>query len=367
MPRSALPAGSCRPPQESRARAAAQRGPAGEEQSLLAPEADQQADLGPGAPLLVAVIDTEAEFDWSQPFARNLTGIANLRHLAPAQRLMERYGIRPAYMVDYAVSSQPDGHRFLRSLLDAGRCEIGAHLQPWETPPFEEPTSEANSYVGNLPLELQRRKLARLTETIARAFALRPWLYKAGRYGVSAATPALLEELGYGIDLSVLPGTDLSPQHGPDFRRCPSQPYWFGRAGALLEIPMTVGYAGLLAPAWPGLYHHATAAPWMRLRVPGLLARLGLLERGALTPEGMTVTEMCRLTQAMLRRGCRCFTLSFHSPSLMPGGTPYVRDAEELRCFMERLELFLEFFFERLGGRAASPSELRALARRPPA
>ena len=364
MPRSALPASSCRPREPHPVPAAPRLT---WEKALLAPEPGQRVDLGHGPPLLIVVIDTEAEFDWSKPFARDLTGIANLQHLAPAQRLMERYGIRPAYMVDYAVSSQPDGHRFLRTLLDSGRCEIGAHLQPWETPPFEEPTSEANSYVGNLPLELQSRKLARLTETIARAFAIRPRLYKAGRYGVSASTPTLLEELGYRIDLSVLPGTDLSQRHGPDFRRCPSQPYWFGRGAALLEIPMTVGYAGLLAPVWPGLYHHAAASPWKRLRAPGLLARLGLLERGALTPEGMTAAEMCRLTKAMLRRGCRCFTLSFHSPSLMPGGTPYVRDAEELRGFMERLELFLTFFFDRLDGRAISPSELQALAERRPA
>ena len=48
-----------------------------------------------------------------------------------------------------------------------------------------------------------------------------------------------------GRALDVLPGTDLRWQLGPDFSKCPAHPYWFGINPALLEIPLSIGYAAL--------------------------------------------------------------------------------------------------------------------------
>jgi hypothetical protein len=85
-----------------------------------------------------------------------------------------------------------------------------------------------------------------------------------------------------------------------------------------------------------------------------------------LTPEGITFDEQRRLTRAMLRRGYRVFSLTFHSPSLAPGNTPYVRDAAQLQSFLRRIEQYLEFFMTEIGGRPATPFEVkeRALALR---
>src|SRR5437762_13707988 len=76
---------------------------------------------------------------------------------------------------------------------------------------------------------------------------VRPRIYKAGRYGVGRATASILAELGYEIDLSVVPGTDLRHKLGPNFTHCRASPYWFGRDPPLLEIPLSIGYTGLLA------------------------------------------------------------------------------------------------------------------------
>jgi hypothetical protein len=319
-------------------------------------------EFDPGPPIITVIIDTEAEFNWSGPFSRDLMGVENIRRLESAQQLFERFGIKPAYLVDYAVSSQREGYEPMRELLADGRSEIGAHLQPWETPPFEEETTESNSFLGNLAVDLQRRKLMRLTQMVEETFGTRPRVYKAGRYGVGPATADLLAELGYLIDLSVLPGTDLRDRHGPDFRHCPIRPYWFGRGGDLLEIPMTVGIAGVLAPIASSSYPYLASRGLRWLHLPGVMARLGLLERIALTPEGVNFAEMRRLTEALMRRGHRSFTLSYHSPSLMPGSTPYVRDAKELEAFMARIRAYLDFFFGELGGIAMTPMELRGLA-----
>ena len=48
------------------------------------------------------------------------------------------------------------GYRPLREMAEDGLCEIGAHLQPWANPPFEEDVGRVrNSYAGNLPPRLE--------------------------------------------------------------------------------------------------------------------------------------------------------------------------------------------------------------------
>ena len=90
-------------------------------------------------------------------------------------------------------------------------------------PPIDEELIECNSFPGNLPRRLEREKLIRLTETIEANFGCRPLLYRAGRYGFGPHTAELLAEIGYEIDCSVLPFTDLSGKGGPDsFCRSPA-------------------------------------------------------------------------------------------------------------------------------------------------
>ena len=96
------------------------------------------------------------------------------------------------------------------------------------------------------------------------------------------------------------------------------------------------------------------------LRAPAIASRLRLLERIRLTPEGHTFAEMRRLTRALLARGQRIFVLSFHSPSVVPGNTPYVTSEAELDAFLERLRRFLVMFRDELHGRFVTPHALKA-------
>jgi hypothetical protein len=211
---------------------------------------------------------------------------------------------------------------------------------------------------------VEREKLVRLTAAIAENIGVQPRIYKAGRYGVGSATPGILAELGYEIDVSVLPGTDLRWQLGPDFSKCPAHPYWFGINPALLEIPLSIGYTGAIA-RFPAVARALLMHPVFKaIHVPGILSHLRLLERIVLTPEGITFEEQRRLTRAMLRRGYRVFSLTYHSPSLAPGNTPYVRDAAQLESFLSRIDRFLEFFMGEVGGIPATPFEIKERALR---
>jgi hypothetical protein len=315
-------------------------------------------------PMIVVIVDTEAEFDWARKPARLALGVTSVKRQAQTLPIFERYGVRPTFVLDYPVSSTPEGYEFIRDLHRSGGCEIGAHLQPWDNPPLIEQPTDENSYPGNLPIELEREKLIHLTRTIGDNIGVRPRIYKAGRYGVGRATAQILAELGYEIDVSVVPGTDLRREFGPDFSQCSARPYWFGADPALLEIPLSIGYTGLLAPAAAIAYVLTMNKRLKALHVPGILARLGLVERITLTPEGISFEEQRRLTRALLRHGHRVFSFTYHSSSLVPGNTPYVRNEADLRAFLRRIEEYLDFFTSELGGRAATPFEIKALAER---
>jgi hypothetical protein len=313
-------------------------------------------------PMVVVVVDTEAEFDWAARPPRRARGVTSVKRQAQVQPIFERYEVRPTFVLDYPVSSTPEGYELIRDLYRSSACEIGAHLQPWDNPPLVEQTTDENSYPGNLPSELEREKLTQLTRIIYENIGVRPRIYKAGRYGVGHATARILAELGYEIDLSVVPGTDLTRKFGPDFSHCGTRPYWFGEDPRLLEIPLCIGYTGLLAEIGAMAYELTMNERLKALHVPGILSRLRLVDRITLTPEGISFEEQRRLTRTLLRKGHRVFNFTYHSPSLAPGNTPYVRDEADLRAFLRRIDQYLDFFTSELGGRAATPFEVKALA-----
>jgi hypothetical protein len=302
------------------------------------------------------VVDTEAEFDWSKDFDRSLTNVSSTRQQKSAQTIFDGYGARPIYLVDYAVASQADGYQPLREIFDQRRCAIGAHLHPWVNPPFEEAISEYNSFGGNLPADLEERKLRTLIAMIKRNFGVSPLFFKAGRYGTGRQTMNTLHRLGFAVDFSILPLADLRSSGGPDFRFAEARPYRVG-SGEITSIPMTRGQVGLFAPLSPRLHGALRSPPAIRLHLPGILSRLHLANTVTLTPEGVSAQEQIRLIQSMVARGFRDFTLHYHSPSLA-ARTPYVRTDTELASFLDNLKAVCGFFFETLGGLPGNPVDL---------
>jgi hypothetical protein len=310
-------------------------------------------------PELLVVVDTEEEFDWSKPFSRSSIATASIPAQARAHEIYGRFGLIPTYVVDFPVASDANAVAFLRGLRDAGKAEIGAHLHPWVTPPHLEEVSARNSYHCNLPPELERAKIETLTDTIAKAFQERPTIFKAGRYGFGPNTRKVIADLGYEVDCSFVPHTDFSGDGGPDFRGTPDRPHWLDEKRGLLEVPLTIGFLGSLAA-------FGEKAGWLfdspgaeLLRVPGVLARTGLVARSRLTPEGTPAAEQCRLIETMIAAGHRTFSLTYHSPSLELGHTPYVRSKADLDRFVGDIETVLTFFRDKIGGRFTTLSEVR--------
>jgi phosphatidylinositol alpha-1,6-mannosyltransferase len=321
-----------------------------------------------GPPLLAVVVDAEEEFEWADPLAPQPRGTVSIRSQRAAHELFSHYAIKPTYLVTYPLASEPVPIGVLREFLAEGLCDIGAQLHPWVTPPLTTAQSETHSYAGNLPIDLEREKLRRLVDAIETAYGRRPTAYKAGRYGFGPNTSSLLEAEGFEVDTSLIPRSSYRRSGGMDFTSFDYQPFWFGNQRRLLELPITRALTGLLSRRWPGLHRLAESRPLQSLHAGGLLARAGLLERITLSPEGSDLQAMCRLTRTLLARGTRIFTVTYHSPSLEPGHTPYVRNERDLAMFFDQLSGFFSFFRDEIGGRFDTIAGLREtlLTHKPP-
>jgi hypothetical protein len=326
---------------------------------LLSPTPPNYCDLDPAEkPRLVVVVDTEEEFDWSGDFSRNETTVRSMRSIGRVQNVFDEYRITPVYVVDYPVANQPEGQRPLEEIHSAGRCLIGAHLHPWVNPPFDETVNRRNSFPGNLPPKLEAAKLRALGDAIEEHFGTRPKVYKAGRYGIGPHTAETLEQQHYEVDMSVCPRMDYSGDEGPDFTNISACPFWFGKS-RLLELPLTVGFAGPLRRWGIPLHRIASHRVLARLHAVGVLARLGVLDKIWLCPEGYLSDEHKKLVRSLHSDGLRIFSFAFHSPSLEPGNTPYVRSLSDLESFISRCRKFFDFFLGDLSGIAATPLEIK--------
>jgi len=279
----------------------------------------------------ILTVDTEEEFDWGKPLGRESHGLDHLPRLAKFQEFCENEGVCPVYLIDWPVATSALAADILREPVAKGRAEIGIQLHPWVNPPHDEEVNQRNSFPGNLPPELERSKFLRLRQVIERNFDAVPQIYRAGRYGAGPNTGAMLSESGIAMDSSVRPRFDYSAEGGCDYRRHPLEPYWLDPEHTVLELPLTTVFWGMLRQQGETLYPLMWRVPALR----GLFARTGLLERIPLTPEGITVAEAIRGVDIALDDELPLLVFSFHSPSLRPGHTPYVRDEDDLDVLYE--------------------------------
>ncbi|WP_242008072.1 polysaccharide deacetylase family protein [Sphingomonas ginsenosidivorax] len=271
-------------------------------------------------------VDVEEEFDWRKPLDRANRATTAMAGFADAHRRFVDHGIALACLIDHPIATDPAAVAILSRVVEDGRSEIGTQLHPWVNPPFDEPVTPVTSYAGNLLPALEAAKIDALTDRVADAFGRRPRVYRAGRYGIGPRTVALLAERGYRIDSSVRPGYDYSADGGPDFTALDSGAY---RTGGLVELPLTTVFTGGLRRYGAPLHRALGRVP----RGRGVFSRAGLLSRIALTPEDMPIEAAIEAVDVAVDDGVRLLTFSFHSPSLVPGHTPYVRDAADLARF----------------------------------
>jgi hypothetical protein len=306
-----------------------------------------------GGPRFIVTVDTEEEFDWSAAFTRDIHGTTHMAHVDRFQKLCDANAVRPAYLIDYPIAADDHSVTLLKGYVDQGRADIGVQLHPWVNPPFVEEPSVYNSYACNLPPELERAKLTALYELIVARFGIQPKIYRAGRYGAGANSRQILRELGIVMDTSVRSLFDYTEQGGPNYAECPLHPYWI-TPGELMELPVTTVFAGAFKEVGKRFYSRKFETMASR----GLLARTGLLERIALTPEGIPADKAIKAIDVALDAQIPILNFSFHSPSLAIGHTPYVRNSKDLERFYD----WWDRVFSHLSIRGVKPASIDEIA-----
>lgn len=302
-------------------------------------------------------IDTEEEFAWGAKLSREGHTTLSVPALAEGQAFFDAAGVVPIYYVDAPVAADHHAAAILGDAHASGKADIGAHLHPWVTPPFVEDVNRRNSYAGNLPEEVERAKLRHLTGLIEQRMAVRPIAYRAGRYGIGPNSFRLLADEGYRCDSSVRSLFDYRDDGGPDFRWADYHCSWTGPNDSLLEMPLTTVFTGHAGRFGRQVFAQIESLTTLR----ALLARSGMIERIPLTPEGCPADKACEGIDAALDYGIRLLSISFHSPSLQPGHTPYVRTDADLANFYRWFDIVLNHAARR-GVAPASLDQILAAA-----
>jgi len=299
--------------------------------------------------VVIVSIDTE-EDDWNR--SRDGVTVENIHELRRQAQFFDRWGVRPTYFTTYQVAIEPRAVETLRDICAEGRGEIAAHLHPWNTPPLAEAFVPRNSMLKNLPADLQLAKLRAVTAALEEAFELTPRAFRAGRYGLGRGTVAALVRCGYHVDSSVTPFVSWEAfDDGPTFVGAPFEPYRLAPDcdvrqpapdGDVLEIPLSYGFNRGPFRVWDPARRFLEAAPLRWLPLAGLAARTGLVKRIVLSPELESATDMLTLSSRLLEHGVRYLQLSWHSPSLKPGLSPFTATAADVARLYASVDAYLE-------------------------
>jgi hypothetical protein len=298
----------------------------------------------------MVTIDTE-EDNWG--YTSDDVTVENIQFIPSVQKIFDSFGIRPVYLCTTPVVENPVSSKVLKDLFTKGKCDIGTHLHPWTTPPIEEKHTEFNSNLKNLPYKLVKTKLYNLTRQIYEKFDYKPTIFRAGRWALGENVVKILVELGYSIDTSITPFiTWRDYGEGADFSSFPFKPYFINldtyeldksasRQSNLLEIPVSIGFNRYPFFLWSAVDNILRKNPFRKTRAIGILQKTGLLRKIWLSPEFNNSDEMFDLSKMLLKKDVNLFNFTFHSTSLKPGLSPFVKTDHDLKIFLKNIENYL--------------------------
>lgn len=289
-------------------------------------------------------VDTEEEWDWADAdaFPEKAYGLENIQALLPFQNLCQSIGVCPTYFVDYAVLKSDQCAQVIRQISETKHAEIGAHLHPWNNPPFFGPTGERESHVINLPADNVRAKLRELVNIIEEKLEITPNSFRTGRWGINAEVLGLLREFGFGVDASIIPFYET------EFFSCnnsPLQPYYpswtdLDEASSqreLLEMPVTSGFNRTDFQRSAAI-HRAISNPAIRpFKLVAGAWHTGLLRKMFLSPELTTLEDMKSLCLSSLKNDHKVLHMFIHSSSLIDNPNSQIANVNAYKQLTESI------------------------------
>jgi hypothetical protein len=290
----------------------------------------------PGNKYLLVTIDVECDKSstWHTKTPVSFWGVLDVipNKLQP---LFEKYAIRPTYLLSPEVIINPGCQEVLR---DVKNCELGCHLHGDYIVPNIKTWDLGGTITDNMqweyPPELEREKLAVLTQMFIQQYGFPPVSFRAGRFGIGHRTGEWLTELGYKVDSSVTPHITWTSSKGikfPDFQDFPEAPYrisyegdiWRTGQSDLLEIPITITNlvnSGDLK---------SSEVKWFRPFFSD-------------TPTLKTIAQHLA-NEDHNSKLPRPLVMMFHNVELIPGGSPYPQSEEEVTQYLDGLSSVFEY------------------------
>ncbi|MEW6659012.1 MAG: hypothetical protein AB1424_10155 [Thermodesulfobacteriota bacterium] len=288
---------------------------------------------------LAISIDVEEEGLFSGKYPRTPPGVSNVANLARLEFIPREFGFPLTLLVTYQMARDPAARKVLEYWRDHYGTEIGAHLHPWNTPPFPDLAGPEPVRSEKIPRQALKEKLVNLVGAIQENLGVTPRSFRMGRFDWGPRLLSLLPEMGFQVDSSMVPLTQKVG--GPDYFLAPNDPFRLpvpgAAGGTLLEVPLTM--VPVIAGA-PRLIYRVTGAlpgDWgirLRSRFPYLLA-------AGIHPVWFPLPSMRLAARLHRRRGGRVLNLFLHSSELAAGGTPQFPNEAAVARLVAKIRAFL--------------------------
>ncbi len=284
----------------------------------------------------IITVDTEADNQWA---GTGDVALQNLEGLARFQSFMHERGVPPTYLASFETISHPMLQELARAHAK-GEAEIGGHLHPWTTPPFDE-----GDTVQRFPLELTDEvlegKLTTLTSALTELLGEQPLSFRAGRWGADNRVLQAVARHGYRVDSSITPfirWRDIvrdADAHTaiPDFSQASAKPALIPDTD-LLEVPMSVIATGVLPAA-------SLAAYGQRHTTLGRVARALSRPRWCRIFPETRARDLESVYRAAVSQELPVLVFMIHSSELVAGMSPYVKTEDAVEHIYELLDGFL--------------------------
>lgn len=282
---------------------------------------------------LIITVDTEGDNLWAWKEGNEIT-TENSLYIPRFQDLCEEYEFKPVYLTNLEMCLDKRFVQYIRPKHERKFCEVGMHLHAWNTPPEYslKKISTGNPYITEYPNSIIKEKASYLKRKLENTFGFRIVSHRSGRWAVNTSYLTILKELGITIDCSVTPQLDLtripgySCRYGPNYSNYPA--YTTEIIPGIVEVPMTtrkvhhIGY---------GSFKHK-------------LRNIIIGDELWFRPITQSVEDMITLV-SIVENENTCDHLEFmvHSSELMPGGSPYFKNAEDVEHMYKNMEILFQY------------------------
>jgi hypothetical protein len=300
---------------------------------------------------VVITIDVEEEGLFSGRYPRSGAGVSNVARLEKLEWLTQDYGLPLTLLTDHPVACDLDCVEILRHWKERLGAEIGAHLHPWNTPPFDNGFDPLDS--SSMPHDLIRAKLVSLKRAIAGGTGGTPVSFRMGRWDYSPAVAGALAEEGFLVDASIVP-LRRSPA-GDAWFGAPTDPFWADGSGSILEVPLTMVP---VVPLFARFVEERRVRMGRKMREL-IMSRFHWAAGVSIQPVWHSLACMKLAAELHRRRGGQVLTMFFHSSELLPGASPHFPTEASVAGLLNKLRAFFDWIGARTEVEGCTLSSLR--------